>query len=247
MRFEGVGFRYDEGSPWTLHDIDLVVPAGTRTAIVGETGAGKTTLGYLVARLYEPQAGRVTIDGVDVRDASFASLAATVGVVSQETYLFHATRAREPPLRAARGDRRGDRGGRAHGAASTTSIALAARGLRHGRRRARLPLLGRREAAHRDRAHDPAQPAGARARRGDELARHAHRARGAGGARPASPRGARRSRSRTASRRSATPTRSSSSTTARSSSAARHEELLAQRRRATRRCSRTTPRAEPLQ
>jgi ATP-binding cassette subfamily B protein len=59
--------------------------------VVGETGAGKTTLGYLVARLYEPQAGRVTIDGIDVRDASFESLAATVGVVSQETYLFHAT------------------------------------------------------------------------------------------------------------------------------------------------------------
>jgi ATP-binding cassette subfamily B protein len=67
------------------------VPAGTRTAVVGETGAGKTTLGYLVARLYEPQRGRVTIDGVDVRDASLASLAATVGVVSQETYLFHAS------------------------------------------------------------------------------------------------------------------------------------------------------------
>jgi ATP-binding cassette subfamily B protein len=88
---EGVGFRYSEGSPWTLRDVDLVVPAGTRTAVVGETGAGKTTLGYLVARLYEPQAGRVTIDGIDVRDASFESLAATVGVVSQETYLFHST------------------------------------------------------------------------------------------------------------------------------------------------------------
>ena len=59
--------------------------------MVGETGAGKTTLGYLVARLYEPQRGRVTIDGVDVRDASLESLAATVGVVSQETYLFHAS------------------------------------------------------------------------------------------------------------------------------------------------------------
>src|SRR5450755_873346 len=91
VRLEGVGFRYGENSPWTLQDVDLVVPAGTRTAVVGETGAGKTTLGYLVARLYEPQAGRVTIDGIDVRDASFASLAATVGVVSQETYLFHAT------------------------------------------------------------------------------------------------------------------------------------------------------------
>jgi ATP-binding cassette, subfamily B, bacterial len=91
VRLEGVGFRYGEDAPWTLRDVDLVVPAGTRTAVVGETGAGKTTLGYLVARLYEPQAGRVSIDGIDVRDASFASLAATVGVVSQETYLFHAT------------------------------------------------------------------------------------------------------------------------------------------------------------
>ena len=77
--------------PWTLSGVELVVPAGTRTAIVGETGSGKTTLGYLVARLYEPQKGRVTIDGVDVRDASLSSLAATVGVVAQETYLFHAS------------------------------------------------------------------------------------------------------------------------------------------------------------
>jgi ATP-binding cassette subfamily B protein len=91
VRFEDVSFRYGADGVWTLHDIDLVVPAGTRTAVVGETGAGKTTLGYLVARLYEPQEGRVTIDGVDVRDASLESLAATVGVVSQETYLFHAT------------------------------------------------------------------------------------------------------------------------------------------------------------
>ncbi len=93
VRFEKVSFRYGANGDdtWTLRDIDLIVPAGTRTAIVGETGAGKTTLGYLVARLYEPQEGRVTIDGVDVREASLASLAATVGVVSQETYLFHAS------------------------------------------------------------------------------------------------------------------------------------------------------------
>ena len=93
VRFEDVSFRYGANGDdsWTLRDVDLVVAAGTRTAIVGETGAGKTTLGYLVARLYEPQEGRVTIDGVDVRDASLASLAATVGVVSQETYLFHSS------------------------------------------------------------------------------------------------------------------------------------------------------------
>ena len=93
VRLENVSFRYGTGDddPWTLHGINLTVPAGTRAAIVGETGSGKTTLGYLVARLYEPQEGRVTIDGVDVRDASLASLAATVGVVSQETYLFHAS------------------------------------------------------------------------------------------------------------------------------------------------------------
>jgi ATP-binding cassette subfamily B protein len=94
VRFEDVSFRYrtdDAESSWTLREVNFVVPAGTRTAIVGETGAGKTTVGYLVARLYEPQEGRVTIDGVDVRDASLESLAATVGVVSQETYLFHAS------------------------------------------------------------------------------------------------------------------------------------------------------------
>ncbi|MHB8694138.1 MAG: ABC transporter ATP-binding protein [Solirubrobacteraceae bacterium] len=88
VRFEGVSFKYGDDA-WTVEGVDLVVAAGTRTAIVGETGAGKTTLGYLVARLYEPQEGRVTIDGVDIRDASLSSLAATVGVVSQETYLFH--------------------------------------------------------------------------------------------------------------------------------------------------------------
>jgi ATP-binding cassette subfamily B protein len=91
VRFEGVSFRYDSDTAWTLDDVDIDIPAGTRTAVVGATGAGKTTLGYLVARLYEPELGRVTIDGVDVRDATFDSLAATVGVVSQETYLFHSS------------------------------------------------------------------------------------------------------------------------------------------------------------
>jgi ATP-binding cassette, subfamily B, bacterial len=91
ISFRDVGFAYDAGADATLQDIDIEVPAGTHTAIVGETGSGKTTLGYLVARLYDPVAGTVAIDGIDVRDLSFASLAGTVGLVSQETYLFHAT------------------------------------------------------------------------------------------------------------------------------------------------------------
>jgi len=91
VSFEDVSFRYEENGPQTLDGVDLVVAPGSKVAIVGETGSGKTTLGYLVARLYDVTGGRLAIDGVDVRDLSFASLARTVGLVSQETYLFHAT------------------------------------------------------------------------------------------------------------------------------------------------------------
>ena len=85
--FDHVWFRYDEG--WTLEDVSFTVEAGTTTALVGETGSGKTTLGYLAARLYDVSRGRITIDGVDIRDLSFRALTDLVGVVSQETYLFH--------------------------------------------------------------------------------------------------------------------------------------------------------------
>jgi ATP-binding cassette subfamily B protein len=91
VRLEDLWFRYSPEAPWTLEDIGAEVPAGTRTALVGETGSGKTTLAYLVARLYEPQRGCVSIDGVDIRDVTLQSLAGTVGLVSQETYLFHAS------------------------------------------------------------------------------------------------------------------------------------------------------------
>ena len=90
VSFEDVWFRYDDAA-WTLQDVSFEVEPGTTTALVGETGSGKTTAGYLVARLYDATAGRVAIDGVDVRELTFASLAANVGVVSQETYLFHAS------------------------------------------------------------------------------------------------------------------------------------------------------------
>jgi len=85
--FDGVWFRY--GDEWTLRDVSFTVAAGTTTALVGETGSGKTTLGYLAARLYDVTRGRITIDGVDIRDLSFRALTDLVGVVAQETYLFH--------------------------------------------------------------------------------------------------------------------------------------------------------------
>jgi ATP-binding cassette subfamily B protein len=72
-----------------LEDIGFTAEPGTKVAIVGETGSGKTTLGYLIARLYDVSGGAVLLDGHDVRDLSFASLRRIVGVVSQDTYLFH--------------------------------------------------------------------------------------------------------------------------------------------------------------
>jgi ATP-binding cassette subfamily B protein len=91
VAFEDVWFRYEEDGPATLAGVSIDVPAGTKLGIVGETGSGKTTMGYLVARLYDVERGRVAIDRVDVRGATLDSLAETVGVVSQETYLFHAS------------------------------------------------------------------------------------------------------------------------------------------------------------
>ncbi|CAB4685149.1 MAG: ATP-binding cassette domain-containing protein [Actinobacteria bacterium] len=90
VTFENVWFRYGDG-PWALSAIDLKIPAGTTTAIVGETGAGKTTIGYLVSRLYDVSDGAVKVDGIDLRELTFDALADTIGVVSQETYLFNAT------------------------------------------------------------------------------------------------------------------------------------------------------------
>jgi ATP-binding cassette subfamily B protein len=85
--FDHVWFRY--GDEWTLQDVSFAVPAGSTTALVGETGSGKTTLGYLAARLYDVTRGSVSIGGIDIRDLSFKTLSDLVGVVSQETYLFH--------------------------------------------------------------------------------------------------------------------------------------------------------------
>jgi ATP-binding cassette subfamily B protein len=89
--FENVTFSYPGSPTAAVNGVDLDVPAGSTLALVGETGSGKSTLASLVARLYDTEAGRITIDGVDVRDLRLADLAAIVGVVSQETYLLHTT------------------------------------------------------------------------------------------------------------------------------------------------------------
>ncbi|MDT7701670.1 MAG: ATP-binding cassette, subfamily bacterial [Pseudonocardiales bacterium] len=89
VRFEDVTFAYPGSDSAAVAGVSLDVPAGSTLALVGETGSGKSTIASLAARLYDPDAGRVTIDGVDLRDMTLADLASIVGVVSQETYLLH--------------------------------------------------------------------------------------------------------------------------------------------------------------
>ncbi|RLK26135.1 ATP-binding cassette subfamily B protein [Micromonospora sp. M71_S20] len=91
LRLADVTFRYPGSDTAAVAGITLDVPAGTGLALVGETGSGKSTLAALVSRLHDPTSGRITVDGVDLRDLRLADLAAIVGVVSQETYLLHTT------------------------------------------------------------------------------------------------------------------------------------------------------------
>src|SRR5689334_21737510 len=91
VRFEHVRFGYGTDGPDVLHDLDLDVPAGTTVALVGHTGAGKSTIAKLLARFYDPRDGRITFDGVDLRDVSQASLRRQLGVVPQEGFLFAGT------------------------------------------------------------------------------------------------------------------------------------------------------------
>lgn len=90
VRLEGVGFAYEPGQP-VLHDIDLTVRVGETIALVGPTGSGKSTIAKLVTRFYDPDVGRVLIDGVDVRSVTLDSLRRQIGVVPQEPFLFAGT------------------------------------------------------------------------------------------------------------------------------------------------------------
>lgn len=92
IRLDNLWFRYsnvDESAPWALRDVTLSIPAGTMTALVGPSGAGKTTLCMLIARLYDPTDGLIRIDGTDLHDYSAAVLANRIGVVTQDSHFFH--------------------------------------------------------------------------------------------------------------------------------------------------------------
>ncbi|MBW8741516.1 MAG: ABC transporter ATP-binding protein [Acidobacteria bacterium] len=90
VRFDHVRFGYDTG-PEVLHDLDVDVPAGTTVALVGHTGAGKSTIAKLLSRFYDPRDGRITIDGHDLRDVTQSSLRRQLGIVPQEGFLFAGT------------------------------------------------------------------------------------------------------------------------------------------------------------
>ena len=159
-------------------------PAGTTVALVGHTGAGKSTIAKLLARFYDPRAGRITIDGTDLREVTQASLRRQLGIVPQEGFLFAgsiadniafgrpgATRAEIEAAAARR------RGRRVHRRAPGR--------LRHRGRRARLQALARPAPARRVRARAARRPAHPHPRRGDVVGRHRHGA--ANRARPAAP------------------------------------------------------------
>ncbi len=121
LRFDDVSFRYgtDDDGAWALRDIDLTIPPGQTVALVGETGAGKSTLAKLVARFYDPTLGSVLVDGHDLRSVTAESLRSQMGIVPQEGFLFSGT-VRENiafgrPGATDRADRGGGRGVGAHG------------------------------------------------------------------------------------------------------------------------------------
>jgi ATP-binding cassette, subfamily B, bacterial len=91
VRFEDVRFGYGAEGPEVLHGIELDIPAGTTVALVGHTGAGKSTIAKLLARFYDPREGRITIDGIDLRDVTQESLRRQLGIVPQEGFLFAGT------------------------------------------------------------------------------------------------------------------------------------------------------------
>ena len=213
-------FEYLDGRP-VLEDVDLDVAAGRTIALIGHTGSGKTTLTSLVPRFYDVTAGRVTVDGADVRDVTLAVAAARDRRDLAGPVPLLGDGAGEHRVRRARASDDARSSAIARLAQAHEFIERLPGGLRHGDRRARDHALRRPAPAARDRAGARRRPADPDPRRRDRVRRRDDR-----GADPRSAcarrcAGGRRSSSPTASRRSRSPTRSSSSTTAASPRAGR--------------------------
>ena len=180
VAFHDVQFSYVPERP-VLPDLSVSVPAGQTVALVGTTGAGKTTIAKLIARFYDPTSGSVTLDGVDLRDLSQSELRRHVVMVTQENFMFDGTVADN--IRFGRPDATDDgSGGGRRGGRRGPVHRRAARRLRHRRREARRPALGGAAAAGRVRARISRRPGGADPRRGHVVAGHPKRADGAAGA-----------------------------------------------------------------
>ncbi len=188
LRFEHLSFAYPAHPEQpVLRDLDVAVAPGETVALVGPSGAGKTSVFQLLLRFYDPSAGRVCFDGLDLRTLDPAALRARIGLVPQEPVIFSANAKGQHPLRPARGERRrGPR--RGPGGGGERVHRAPARRLRELLRREGRASVRRPAPADRDRPGDPARARAAPARRGDQLARRRERAPGPGGARAAAAR-----------------------------------------------------------
>ena len=176
---DDVTFSYGGGA-LALSDLSLTVPPGQTVALVGTTGAGKSTLAKLVARFYDPTSGRVLVDGQDLRDVTAASLRSQMGIVPQEAFLFSGTIAENIAFGRAGRVFRGRARGRPGGRRRRVHRGVGAR-LRHAGRRARRPALRRPAPTRRVRTRAGRGPAHPRARRGDVERRRPHRVADRGG------------------------------------------------------------------
>ncbi len=168
--FNGVEFRYGDG-PLIIPTLDLHIPAGQTVALVGQTGAGKSTLAKLIARFYDVSAGSLTLDGVDLRELTTADLRRNVVMVTQEAFLFSGSVADNIALGRPDGLPGGDRG-RRQGRGRARFHPGAAGRLRHGRQQTRRPGLGRSAPADQLRPGVPGPPCRADPGRGHVLAGH---------------------------------------------------------------------------
>ena len=180
VSFDDVQFSYVPERP-VLPDLTFTVPAGQTVALVGTTGAGKTTIAKLIVRFYDPTSGSVTLDGIDLRDISQSELRRHVVMVTQENFMFEGTVADN--IRFGRPDAT-DEEVRAAAAAvgADRFIDIAAGWLRHRRRQARWPAVGGAAATGRLRPSVSGRPGGADPRRSDVIAGHPERTHGAAGA-----------------------------------------------------------------